>query len=97
MPEEPEWELQHREWQFKLRNRQSKELPKEFTESGTAYEREGQGVTDQWTPAPRETEADAAGDTTSLRRRLDRRLFLLVRAKGKLLLQHVFLLGMLLS
>ena len=78
MPEEPEWELQHRE-------------------SGTAYEREGQGGTDQWTPAPRETEADAAGDTTSLRRRLDRRLFLLVRAKGKRLLLHVSLLGMLLS
>lgn len=32
----------------------------------------------KWRPAPRETEADRTGDVTSLRRRLDRRLFLVL-------------------
>jgi len=39
---------------------------------------QGQQDKGKWRPAPRETEADRAGDVSSLRRRLDRRLFLVL-------------------
>ena len=83
MPEVPEWETEYLEWKAELRNRGNKELPEEFTRGKTTYEAEdGEGAAQQWQPAPRETEADVAMDTKSLRRRLDQRLFLLVRTKG---------------
>ncbi len=84
MPEVPDWEAEHLAWQLELQNKYNKELPEEFTKGKTTYEAEdGEGGTQQWQPASRETEADVAMDTKSLRRRLDRRLFLLVKSKGK--------------
>ena len=83
MPEVPEWEPEYLEWKAELQNRGNKELPEEFTKGKTTYEAEdGEGAAQQWQPAPRETEADVAMDTKSLRRRLDQRLFLLVKTKG---------------
>ena len=83
MPEVPEWETEYLEWKAELQNRGNKELPEEFTKGKTTYEAEdGEGAAQQWQPAPRETEADVAMDTKSLRRRLDQRLFLLVKTKG---------------
>lgn len=83
MPEVPEWEPEYLEWKAELQNRGNKELPEDFTKGKTTYEAEdGEGAAQQWQPAPRETEADVAMDTKSLRRRLDQRLFLLVKTKG---------------
>ena len=83
MPEVPEWEPEYLEWKAELQNRGNKELPEEFTKGKTTYEAEdGEGAAQQWQPAPRETEVDVAMDTKSLRRRLDQRLFLLVKTKG---------------
>lgn len=83
MPEVPEWETEYLGWKAELQNKGNKELPEEFTKGKTTYESEdGEGAAQQWQPAPRETEADVAMDTKSLRRRLDQRLFLLVKTKG---------------
>ena len=46
--------------------------------SASAAEGETEEDKGKWRPAPRETEADRAGDTSSLRRCLDRRLFLVL-------------------
>ena len=53
-----------------------RELPKELAPDDGAA---GAGGARGWAPAPVETEADAAGDRTSLRRALTRRLFMVVR------------------
>lgn len=83
MPELPDWESDYIAWQLEMQNKGNKELPEEFIKGKTIYEQEdGEGLAQRWQPAPRETEADVAMDTTSLRRRLDQRLFLLVKAKG---------------
>lgn len=37
----------------------------------------------RWQPAPRVTEADRSGDRRTLHRRLDQRIFMLVRPAGK--------------
>ena len=83
MPEAPVWESDYLAWQAEIQARESKELPEEFTQEKMVFEQEGEGSVNRWQPAPRETEADAANDTRSLRRKLDQRLFLLVKAKGK--------------
>lgn len=84
MPEPATWESEHLAWQAELRNKQSKELPEEFIQEKMVFEQEGgEGGLRRWQPAPRETEADVAMDTQSLRRKLDQRLFLLVKRKGK--------------
>ena len=84
MPEVPEWEADYLGWKMELENKGNKELPEDFTTGKTTYESEdGEGATQQWQPASRETEADVAMDTKSLRRRLDQRLFLLVKSQGK--------------
>ena len=84
MPEPPEWESEYKLWQIDLQNKYNKVLPDEFIQPKTTYE---QGDTEegsqQWQPAPRVTEADHAMDTKSLWRRLDKRLFLLVKTKGR--------------
>ncbi len=60
--------------------RYRKQLPKEFAETRGEFASEEGGP--RWTPAPRETEADDANDRRSLRRKLDHRLFFMVRPKG---------------
>lgn len=84
MPEASEWETEYLTWQHKMHSREKKELPEEFTTEKMVIEQEGgEGGVGRWQPAPRETEADIAMDTRSLRRKLDQRLFLLVKEKGK--------------
>lgn len=83
MPEASEWETEYLTWQHKMHSREKKELPEEFTTEKMVIEQEGgEGGVGRWQPAPRETEADIAMDTRSLRRKLDQRLFLLVKEKG---------------
>ena len=83
MPEPPEWESEYKLWQIDLQNKHNKVLPDEFIQPKTTYEQgETEEGSQQWQPAPRVTEADHAKDTKSLWRRLDRRLFLLVKTKG---------------
>ena len=85
MPEPAKWESEHLAWQTEMRNKGSKELPEEFIQEKMVFEQEGgEGGLRRWQPAPRETEADLAMDTQSVRRKLDQRLFLLVKANGKL-------------
>jgi large subunit ribosomal protein L46 len=60
----------------------SKTLPPAITEDKKAREGAGDDAATQWRPASRETEADRSGDRRSLRRRLDQRIFMLVRQKG---------------
>lgn len=84
MPEPPEWESKYKLWQIDLQNKHNKVLPDEFIQPKTTYEQgETEEGSQQWQPAPRVTEADHAKDTKSLWRRLDRRLFLLVKTKGR--------------
>lgn len=81
IPEDPEWQQEHYAWQQSMQQKYMKILPKEFIElkdselladdAGARYE-----------PAPRITEADKANDRRSLKRRLDQRLFMLVRPKA---------------
>lgn len=82
MPEVPDWETDYRLWQLDLQNKYNKVLPDEFVQPKTNYEQDATEDGQQWQPAPRTTEADATMDMKSLWRRLDRRLFLLVRTKG---------------
>lgn len=82
MPEIPEWEIDYKVWQLELQNKHNKALPDEFIQPKTTFEDDGEESSQQWQPAPRETQADLAMDTKSLWRRLDRRLFLLVKTKG---------------
>ena len=84
MPVASEWETEYLTWQHKMHSREKKELPEEFIKEKMVIEQEGgEGGVGRWQPAPRETEADIAMDTKSLRRKLDQRLFLLVKQKGK--------------
>ena len=79
-PDDPDWETEYRDWQEQLHRRYRKELPREFAESENAQAEDS--VEGRWQPAPRVTEADATNDTKSLQRKLDRRLFLLLKGKG---------------
>ncbi|KAL4419359.1 hypothetical protein ABPG77_001586 [Micractinium sp. CCAP 211/92] len=80
IPEEPEWEREYREWQQSVRAKYYKQLPSEFIDAKESEMADEAGP--QYEPAPRITEADKANDRRSLKRRLDQRLFMLVRPKG---------------
>lgn len=83
-PDDEDWVKEYSAWQESILNRYRKELPKEFQES----ELDADPAASRWQPAPRVTEADRTNDTKSLQRRLDRRLFLMLQKKGKLLSFH---------
>lgn len=87
MPDFPEWELDYLQWQheFRLRTGFYKSLPKELTDQKAGPEeteegglREGGGG---WEPSSLTTAADRSGDRRTTNRRLDQRLFLLLRSK----------------
>lgn len=80
IPEDPDWELEYREWQQSVRAKYMKQLPSEFIDAKESELADGAGP--RYEPAPRVTEADRANDRRSLKRRLDQRLFMLVRPKG---------------
>lgn len=80
IPELPEWESSYLAWQQSVRAKHTKTLPTDFTdfkESELLDE-----TAPRYEPGSRLTEADAANDRRSLKRRLDQRLFMLVRPKG---------------
>ena len=83
MPVAPTLETYYLAWQSEMHQKDAKQLPEEFTKEKMVFEQEGaEGGLNRWQPAPRETEADAANDIQSVRRKLDQRLFLLVKSKG---------------
>uniref|UniRef100_A0A061S2J6 Large subunit ribosomal protein L46, mitochondrial n=1 Tax=Tetraselmis sp. GSL018 TaxID=582737 RepID=A0A061S2J6_9CHLO len=77
-PEEEPWETEYREWQARVRRRR-KELPPELTEVDKGTAEDTGREEESWKPASRTTEADTSGDVRTTWRRLDRRLFLLVK------------------
>jgi large subunit ribosomal protein L46 len=79
-PDNPGYEKDYYEWQEKVMRKYHKELPKEFEES-EARKAEN-ASTSGWQPAPRITKADESNDVKSLERKLDRRLFLMLKRKG---------------
>ena len=80
VPEDPEWEVEHEAFVARFHERRLKPVTPDFDSS------EQSGLQAAWQPAPRRTEADDRGDTRSLRRALDTRLFLLLLARGRMLL-----------
>lgn len=92
-PLSPASETEYLEWmKSKGRAFEGKQLPTELGDGGgggvgkgkkgaaaaSAAENDGEEDKGKWRPASRETEADRAGDVTSLRRCLDKRLFLVL-------------------
>jgi large subunit ribosomal protein L46 len=81
--------VDYAEWRAQLTDRRAKVLPKELIEpkgteesSSTLGSESGGG---RWEPSPRETNADRAGDRRTPHRRLDQRIFLLLRPSVSLL------------
>lgn len=93
MPQLPQWEVDYAEWQEKLMSKRLKPVPKEFTDDRkTAEDLAGPSAEARWQPAPLETAADRSGDRTTTRRRLDQRIFLLLKNKtGQWEFPHVSL------
>lgn len=82
MPQLPQWEVEYADWQEKLVSKRLKPVPKEFTDDRkTAEDLAGPSAEARWQPAPLETAADRSGDRTTTRRRLDQRIFLLLKNK----------------
>ena len=83
IPEDEDWEKEWDAWHDQLWTQWQKVTPAELyrqkfsTESFTGNDDE-----EEWSPGPRVTEADHKNDTKSLERKLDRRLFLLLRKTG---------------
>ena len=81
----PAYEAAYKAWSAQWNAARFKTLPESFvvTESTTMTSGSGgQGDGAAWQPATRETAADRANDVRSLNRRLDTRLFLLVKKAG---------------
>ena len=81
MPERPAWEVEYKKWQAEFHAKRYKILPPKFTDD-TKAEDEESSVKAGWKPASRETRADREGDRRTLKRRLDQRLFLLLKRRG---------------
>lgn len=83
MPEMPPWEREYKEWQRAWNARRFHELPKTFTTSNVKMGDEGKSSgRAAWEYAPLKTSADVANNVKSLQRKLDQRLFLLVKKDG---------------
>jgi large subunit ribosomal protein L46 len=86
VPEDPLFEIQYHELKERLFSKYRRELPSEFTKvaGGDSGEpQDGEAAQSSFTPASTVTEADENHDVKSLRRALDKRLFFLVRSKGR--------------
>lgn len=97
-PLPPAWEVEYVEWIRSSKSRSrgkdlhaelggegggaSRQKSKKGSEHADGGEEEGEGDTGKWRPAPRVTEADEKGDQSSLRRCLDKRLFLVLGGGG---------------
>jgi hypothetical protein len=87
MPEDPPFEAEYDDLRRRLFAKYRQPVPDEFSQvrgGGAAAAAEGAegGAQAGYSAASRTTEADEAQDATSLRRALDKRLFLLIRAAG---------------
>lgn len=83
VPEREGWELEHASWRAQWNLPYFKRLPGDLVDEKLTEETDSAAAaSNRWDPAPRETEADRTGDVKSLRRRLDQRIFLLVKRKG---------------
>lgn len=83
MPEVPAWERDYKAWQETWNARRFKELPSAFTTSDVKMKDDGKSSgRASWQPAPLKTSADEKNDRKSLQRKLDHRLFLLVKTGG---------------
>jgi large subunit ribosomal protein L46 len=85
MPPPPEWELDYAAWQETLMARRLKPVPKEFTDDKRVLDEQassGPSSESRWQPAPLETVADRSGDRKTTRRRLDQRIFMLIKKKN---------------
>jgi large subunit ribosomal protein L46 len=84
MPPPPQWEIEYAAWQETLMAHRLKPIPKEFTDDKRIVDEQASGgpsSESRWQPAPLETAADRSGDRKTTRRRLDQRIFLLIRKK----------------
>jgi len=81
MPERPAWEVEYKNWQAEFHAKRYKILPPALTDEPKT-ENEESSVKAGWKPASRETLADRQGDRRTLKRRLDQRLFLLLKKRG---------------
>ena len=83
VPEREGWELEHASWRAQWNLPYFKRLPGDLVDEKLTEETDSAAAaSNRWDPAPRETEADRTDDVKSLRRRLDQRIFLLVKRKG---------------
>ncbi|KAK9803311.1 hypothetical protein WJX72_011878 [[Myrmecia] bisecta] len=83
VPDEPAWENEYLTWREQLQQRYYKEYPPQFLAGKGAQQDEAeQDTRTQFQPAPRITEADHNNDRKSLWRKLDQRLYLLVKERG---------------
>jgi len=77
IPEAPEWEREYKEWSEARRDKFKLKLPDSVVEP--------KGLLDNlpdFEPAPRETEADRLGDRSTVYRKLQEYLFLVVKDKS---------------
>ena len=85
MPAPPQWELDYATWQEKLMTQRLKTVPKELTDDKRVVDDQtsgGPSAESRWQPAPLETAADRAGDRKTTKRRLDQRIFMLIKKKN---------------
>lgn len=83
-PDKEKWEIEYEELKMHL-NRFGKQYPKEFVGSDFDYDHERPTTYEEllaelpFTPAPRETEADASGDVRTTNRKLKTNIYLTVQ------------------
>lgn len=83
MPALEDWALEHSAWRARWNLPYFKRYPGDLVDEALTEETDSAvAASNRWDPAPRVTEADKTGDVKSLRRRLDQRLFMLVKKKG---------------
>lgn len=80
-PDAPEWEKKFEDMHLEVYNKSAKVYPKGFLSDAPARAAQEPDVR-SWQPFPRITEADKKNDRTSLMRKLDRRLYLLVKSSA---------------
>ena len=99
MPPTPQWEIDYVEWRSQLTENRFKAFPKEFIEDRRAAEEaspssSSSSQSDRWRAAAITTPADVSGDRSTTKRRLDQRIFMLVKKRnGTWEIPHVELSG----
>jgi large subunit ribosomal protein L46 len=73
------WEVEYQSWSAERRAKFLRELPEDLVDPKGEFEELQDPEESKFVPASRTTEADASGDTKTLRRKLDQFLFLVVQ------------------